>query len=574
MTTRKVTRGPTATPIVVGNLKIHPAIGVARLGNDPTNFYLGPEVPGQGPVGSDAGVGSSVTSGPFSGFKTGATTVKRQGQRFRIFLHFPDRAPTEVTLNNPQVKSIEWGVHLANTKAAFFQFDGQKGDSAANVYSPATPRRNALAPRSRIVIDPGRPQKISGKSQGPVKIDFRMGGGWPLHSITGKVVIGLLGELFTDAAGRLVVLGGRGSTRPFRKDTANPTKDPPIDTYANNDGWLDDVSDGFVTATVTMANGLVVSAMAAWILVGPPDFAPLIRNVVSMYDTLWDVAARNTTIPIPNLLMFTQEPLVRLSTFRTNNAAYRPEFFADLEPLLQGTIDQQFVFDGVSHGIPSSALASKAENSITQFVRPPAGNRQFVLGAGSMPFLYGDEYDTVGSNKQALALTQSQFTNLERWRDGKFDVGARAAGITPQGLDRAALEGCVGGAFFPGIEASWMIRNPVLYAEPFRLKPIGTVLNSGMTPPLKIQPGLFSQQMALPWQADFWSCDDGPAPDGALSPKYGWWPAQRPIVVSKGGTKVRWDRGLPPAQNALIAGWPTRGFVVKSGGGFDEQGGP
>lgn len=569
---RRVTRGATPTPIVSGALNIHPAIGIARLGNDTTSFFLGPEIPGAGPVGADSGVGTPVTGGPFSGFKTAASTVKRQAQRFYIFLHPAAGPPIEANLNNPQVKSIVWNVHLANKKARFFPFNGQQGNSAGSVYTPPPPpirpRNDGESPLNTI-IDPGKPLSISGKSQGPKKIDFRMGGQWPIHKQTGKVVIGLLGELFTDSAGRLVVLGGRGTTRPF--------SDPPrqLRNYANNDGWLDDVSDGFVSATVTMQNGFVAVARSSWILVGPPDFAPDVRHVVTLYDTLWDVAANNPSIPIPNLPMFQQEPLVRLSTIRSNKAAYRPHLSADITPFMQAVVDQAEVVKGITHGMPKAALASNADGGVTAFLRPPAGNRVFNLALGSMPFLYGDDAVTnPRSNHAALSVTASQFLNLERWRDGKFDNPPLPTTVTPEGLDRAALEACVGGAFSPGIEVSWMIRNPNLFEAPFRLKPVGTVLNPAMTPPLKIEPGLFSQQMALPWQADFYSCADGPAPDGTPTPTYAWWPANRPIDVKKNGTLVRWDRGLAPNQGALIAGWPTRGFVVKGGGGFSEQGGP
>src|SRR5690349_18438147 len=58
--------------------KIHPAIGVARIGNSSTSFFIGPEVPGQPPKG-DSTFGSTVPP-----FKDGGQ-VKRQGARFRIW---------------------------------------------------------------------------------------------------------------------------------------------------------------------------------------------------------------------------------------------------------------------------------------------------------------------------------------------------------------------------------------------------------------------------------------------------------------------------------------------------------
>ena len=236
-----------------------------------------------------------------------------------------------------------------------------------------------------------------------------------------------------------------------------------------------------------MVNGNTFAAEPAWILVGPPDFAPGIGQVVSLYDTLWDVAGQNPAIAIPPLFMYTQEPLKRLVTFRTARSTYRPEWFADLLPVLTNTVNVKFVFNAsgsapISHSGPTAALTSKAEGGITQFLRPPAGNKLFMFGPQTMPFLYGDDYLVTASDKQALAVTPSQYENFEHWRDGKFDVGAPASGISPEGLDRAALQSCSGGAFFPGMEAGWMIRNPDIYDEPFRLKPIGTTLNPGMTP--------------------------------------------------------------------------------------------
>jgi hypothetical protein len=90
--------------------------------------------------------------------------------------------------------------------------------------------------RSELIIDPGA-RSISGASQGPVRFD-------------GGRFLGVdvpLGELRTDAAGRLLVLGGFGHS-----DVTRDGK--PITTFANNDFWYDDTSDGPVTATVTFGD--------------------------------------------------------------------------------------------------------------------------------------------------------------------------------------------------------------------------------------------------------------------------------------------------------------------------------
>jgi len=182
-----------------------------------------------------------------------------------------------------------------------------------------------------------------------------------------------------------------------------------------------------------------------------------------------------------------------------------------------------------------------------------------------------------------LSLTQVQIENVDHLAGSNFDTRPVPTDITPEGLDRAAMENCVGGAFFPGIEVSWMIRNPNVFREPFRLKTVGTVLNAGMAPPLKIEPGLFSQQMALPWQADFWACSRTDVNLLAVPPRagparfFGWWPAQRPDDVRIGANGFEWGRGVAPGDPGmldLISKWVERGFVVKVGANFEEQGGP
>ena len=53
---------------------IFPPIGVARLGNSPTGFFIGPETPRLGPNAQES-------------FKDGAGQVKRQASRFRIYAY-------------------------------------------------------------------------------------------------------------------------------------------------------------------------------------------------------------------------------------------------------------------------------------------------------------------------------------------------------------------------------------------------------------------------------------------------------------------------------------------------------
>src|SRR5438477_8296256 len=68
----------TASGPVSRQYRIHPAIGVARLGNaDPSTYFIGPEAPGFGPLGDAPG------TAPYPR-KVGGL-VKPQAARFRVW---------------------------------------------------------------------------------------------------------------------------------------------------------------------------------------------------------------------------------------------------------------------------------------------------------------------------------------------------------------------------------------------------------------------------------------------------------------------------------------------------------
>src|SRR5436309_2828667 len=95
--------------------KIHPTIGIARLGDaDPDQYYVGPEIPGRSAELDHAS------------FRAGGKILP-QGARFRIFAYetsTPDAEPQEVAVGGA-IAAIEWTVHLANKKAYWFEFNGK-----------------------------------------------------------------------------------------------------------------------------------------------------------------------------------------------------------------------------------------------------------------------------------------------------------------------------------------------------------------------------------------------------------------------------------------------------------------
>ena len=252
-----------------------------------------------------------------------------------------------------------------------------------------------------------------------------------------------------------------------------------------------------------------------------------------------------------------------------------------------------------SYGFVLEAPASRGfQNilfSINYFLIPPdshsgAGLNKWTLRE-QMPRAWGDTHGDAPA--PYLTLTRTQYSLLNQWRIGSFIADWRGEpplptepDITPEGLDRASLESCVGGAFFPGIEVSWLVRNPLNYVEPFRIKH-GAKISITVAGELTIGPGYFSQQLALPWQADFADCHayGDETNDGIL---FAWWPGQRPddVFLEQGGSEMlEWARGLVTEDvpgdtdeqkwhRAMVEKWSTRGFVIRADGRYVEREGP
>src|SRR5262249_41524936 len=174
----------------------------------------------------------------------------------------------------------------------------------------------------------------------------------------------------------------------------------------------------------------------------------------------------------------------------------------------------------------------------------------------------GDDYtsldDGAPTPQSFLSLTRIQYAILREWTAGSFvsdwtgsePTFSAKTDPTSADLDFAATQNCVGGPFYPGIEVSWLIRAKDLYSEPFRLNFSRKPESEETVAPLKLgalefRPGFFSQQMALPWQADFYDCHKERFDDPNCNEFYFmWWTAQRPddVFPSGGTTQKRWVR--------------------------------
>lgn len=190
--------------------RIFPPIGIARLGNSDSESFVGPDSPG-------------IVPDPSGGYKDEESRIKRQAARFRVYGFDSAGMPTELTLDHPSIAAIIWTVQLANKKAEWYRFGGAQrvADILDGKISGQAERRNS---------------KVSGKDRDGLQIVA------PATSVCGRKQVGTalsgifrlpldpanppsaprevyLGELRTDEAGRLLVLGGRGESGTlFDKD--------------------------------------------------------------------------------------------------------------------------------------------------------------------------------------------------------------------------------------------------------------------------------------------------------------------------------------------------------------------
>jgi hypothetical protein len=456
--------------------KIHPAIGVARVGNHASAYFIGPETPGSPGVE----ISSDGTESPVTAYKEDGR-IKRQAARFRVFEYDEDAAGNQVLVGEVggDVR-VEWTVDLVNRKAALDRD-----------VSPAARRNRTVTDRDSLVIRNPQPVTITGcdAELEPLAGSFL---GTDVH----------LGGVLTDAAGRLVVLGGRG-----RSGSVPPGA--PVTNFANNDRWYDDVSDGPVSATVAVPGQKPVAVHGqAWVVVGPPDFAPAIEATVSLHDIALQCGIdKGALAPAP-----------------------RPSFDRHIRPMIERTLALRWVddWDQWAGFLPVDWAALADPAPATQAARAEIAEK---VADPDLTF---------------FELPVFLQTYLDQWVAGDFDDGAAATSETvAEQLDRAALERCTGNNFFPGIEAGQNLKDPDIYADPFRLDRT----NTG-----KVYPGCLTEIMALPWQADFLACQGD------------WWPSQRPDRVMTDaqdvpGSVADWES--PVADFAEMVDQVQRlGFVV------------
>ncbi|WP_273826029.1 LodA/GoxA family CTQ-dependent oxidase [Pseudomonas asplenii] len=506
---------------------IHPAIGVARVGNSESDYFIGPQVTEPRPE-------------PLGFYRDAQGALKRQAAEFRIYgYNLAGEVVAELTAQDAE---ITWSAHVANRKAQWYQW--QLAMDIPEAASKVLPLRNAEIkdPKARaaLAIDGGL-QSIRGTNQAGVEFNGQYEG-VPVY----------LGELRTDAQGRLLFLGGRGvSASPRNTPIFNPKDD---NSFINADGWYDDTSDGPISAQVSIG-GRSIPVESAWVVTAPPNYAPQVKTVRTLYDLTYDLFIQAGWLKPNTSTSFRQDVypiLQRLSGLQWVNQGFATQFGHNSPYNFE---DPAFIAKLAHKPAPGDydVFQETRRQILNSFRLPePADNNPLPW-----PWIYGDDME-LGNNpspRQNSSITQTQYLALSRWADGQFEadwpgvplpdnLDSVALAEQPAMLDRAALDFCLADAFHPGCELTWPMRHLPLYAKPWRIRQrpagspqpdYGPTLNQtqalAVGGPLYGQgPGDLNRWMGLPWQADTAYCRGGYNPD--YSPFTAtFWPARVPNQV-------------------------------------------
>lgn len=623
--------------------RIHPAIGIARVGNS-DEYVVAPETM----AGSPPSDGSKLTGGlPIrrgteaesirsSDLRDASGALKRHAARFRIFSYsdganesWPRGDGNEVhigdTVDGRKIADIVWTVHVANKKANWFVLaeEDRKPQGIASydngnlpdIRNPSLTQAGAPQPADKLavlaspdrlrklVIDPG-PRVVSGKSADPVPFDARTSAKY-FDDKRGSVVemphypksfpsdrlgqldcpsgpIDSLGEIQTDPSGRLLVVGGRGRAVAWKVAGKSP-----LDDDVNNDQWFDDTSDGPVGATIIFDDGSRASAHGAWVTTTDPSFAPQILNVVSMWDDVYDVWVRQLELA-PDIF---DQPT------QTYKEMYKPTFDDQIAPILKSASQQHWVANLSQHGISAHAVLQSI-NATTDPSTTLLANLSAIFRDPSqaqsnnttlMPLHVGD------AGEAMLSLRKTQHFFLRQWNKGldHFKAGSGPKLGPGEFLDKASFVNCIGGRLSPGIDLTFVMREPALYAlpwqtsggGPFRIRAkalpyaadLGgdaAFLNVGYVPrhddQTGLEPGDLSKFMALPWHTDYNSCATHPLDPAVPGNRavFWSWPAQRPVAVYN-ASQVTWGpRNLDDSTPVFLLGkqlWSLRGWGTDAG---------
>ncbi|NQY28634.1 MAG: hypothetical protein HRT69_04095 [Flavobacteriaceae bacterium] len=536
--------------------RIYPSIGIARMGNGPANkdeVVFSPEVPWKNLF--------DLKLEPFTPY--GA--LKKQAQRFYIYKCDEEGNPTEKI--HPNDYEIEWSVEVANKKPFWYDFnnsldlsvdldkdsndkdhndkDNHKNLSKAFFKDRIAPGISASSRNPNIPsegmkgegIPNSREELVNGPNYASVSLKnekMTIGGMFPfprngenhskiaskMRTVSKDVSLGTI-EYDKDAPnpeheGSLIFYSGDGVSASLNPSDLNTD-------FADNSNWYDDICDGRVTAKIkNKITGeeykLDGPEAAAWIATAPPDYAPQINPISSLYDLVTGADpyklhtdhASCLSMVLPLFFKFYQMQWVNLGDFLS------PSFKEEIDKLTEaGNFDFLYT-PGEKSQATREAIFQLFRNPrydyINEKIIPSKDMTDFnALGVGKtklqLPYYVGDGINYPGSPAQWFAIPPMLYDQLKQWSEGHFTtpksllsfmvdppkrdvplddnpmiilgeyyqsqfVDAATAPVkegdrlkAPLLMTRAVLETLYGGGFHPGVELTWPMRHKQMYCE-------------------------------------------------------------------------------------------------------------
>ena len=496
--------------------RIYPSIGIARMGNGPAKkdqVIFSPEIPWANLYETE------------NDYLTERGELKKQAQRFYIYQCDDHGNPTHQI--HPDDFDIEWKVEVANKKPFWYDFNNSLDLSmlAENQNLSPTFVTEKLAPgvsakrRNPNVLDQGlrvphgydyRKELVNHPSAETVskKETYRtFKGHFPskrgsefsllaksLNSTSKDVN---LGSIEYDE-GTLIFYPADGISASLNPSDLNTD-------FADNSNWYDDISDGRVTARIYNkktgeVHELIDKESSAWVASAPPDYAPQIQPISTMFDLVTgaanDAFQGELALVFPMMYRLYRMQWVNLGDFLA------PSFKETIDELIHHGDFKYIYYKGETE--EEKLKGYEIRKKIFDRFRDPIyhyDNEPIIpskdntnlknRGSGTeelkWPYYPGDGIDYPGSPAQWFAIPPILYEQLRKWKDGEFysppsfqfkdmdEMGhfykeqfkkcSEDERKKPLLMTRAVLETLYGGGFHPGVELTWPMRHNRIYAQ-------------------------------------------------------------------------------------------------------------
>ncbi|KZN67272.1 LodA/GoxA family CTQ-dependent oxidase [Pseudoalteromonas luteoviolacea] len=457
--------------------------------------------------------------------------VKKQAQNFYVYKCDDQGNPVE-KLKLEEGDKVTWHVEVANKKSFWYDYNNAldlslhtqgSGNLSKNVSKHRlAPAMTAKRRNPNVITNSLRKQlvissqgSVSSNCQAQVKLSGKFPANEPDKSNRLSDLLNLSerhnvlqGSLECSSDGVLRFYAGNGVSQALSPSTQNTD-------FADNSNWFDDICDGRVTAIVELKNGDTFEVSdeqsSAWIATTPPDYAPQIEPIVTMYDMVSGAALKEQDLDkletqfsdvFPILYRLYRMQWVNQADFSDNavNTQIR-ELNSELNfsELLDNTASAKSLREGIFNQFrnplfdqdvdivdPDQSSDEWVNNSriipskdMTDIAPRP------VTSSLKLPFYPNDGIDYPGSPVQWFAIPPFMYQHLQNWATGDFTVtqAEKDSSRTIEELGifyseqfkhsknsallcaRGALDALYGGGFHPGVELTWPMRHNLIYSD-------------------------------------------------------------------------------------------------------------